>query len=272
MVKLSDIVDAMDLTSEMIRAFLHRPTGEVVMLSADTISTAQEEDDFSGYLDWEQQDLETAKQVLETNDYLELPDQFEIDEYSIMESFCCTLNDRLSADMLNQIRGSGAFRRFKNAIHRYDVADDWYQYKQASLEKIAADWLEMEGVAYEGAGSNTQSAAEVEDSTKMTFEGTWHISEMEMWDEDYFNMEVQAYVTVNNRGTGDFQFGLVSGQIDGEIVKDGKTERFEFTWEGNDECDEASGAGWLRLKTADELEGRIKLHGGDSSMFAARRA
>ncbi len=65
--------------------------------------------------------------------------------------------------------------------------------------------------------------------------GTWHIYEMEQW-------------------------------------KDGDTERFEFTWEGNDECDEASGSGWLRLKSADEVEGNIKLHYGDRSGFAARRA
>ena len=28
----------------------------------------------------------------------------------------------------------------------------------------------------------------------MQFTGTWHIYEMEMWDEDYFNMELQAYL------------------------------------------------------------------------------
>lgn len=28
----------------------------------------------------------------------------------------------------------------------------------------------------------------------MTLEGTWHITDMENWDEDYFNMEVQAYI------------------------------------------------------------------------------
>jgi hypothetical protein len=102
--------------------------------------------------------------------------------------------------------------------------------------------------------------------------GTWHIYEMEQWDEDYFNMEVQAYITVNQGGTGDFQFGLVSGGLDGEFVRDGDTERFEFTWEGNDECDEASGSGWLRLKSTDEVEGSIKLHYGDRSRFAARKA
>ena len=28
----------------------------------------------------------------------------------------------------------------------------------------------------------------------MDFTGTWHIYEMEAWDEDYFNMDVQAYI------------------------------------------------------------------------------
>jgi hypothetical protein len=54
----------------------------------------------------------------------------------------------------------------------------------------------------------------------MKFEGIWHITEMENWDEDYFNMEVQAYIEIDNRGAGDFQFGLVTGAIDGEIATD----------------------------------------------------
>lgn len=96
--------------------------------------------------------------------------------------------------------------------------------------------------------------------TTRKFKGTWHIYEMETWDEDYFNMEVQAYIKIDPNGLGEFQFGLVSGQIDGEIVKDGTNERFEFSWEGQDECDEASGSGWLKLKDKDNIEGKIKLH------------
>jgi hypothetical protein len=40
--------------------------------------------------------------------------------------------------------------------------------------------------------------------------GRKHITEMENWDEDYFNMEVQAYIEIDERGAGDFQFGLVT--------------------------------------------------------------
>ena len=102
--------------------------------------------------------------------------------------------------------------------------------------------------------------------------GTWHIYEMELWDEEYFNMEVKAYITINQRGRGDFQFGLVSGGLTGAFSRYGDTDRFDFTWEGNDECDEALGSGWLTLKSSDEVAGSIGLLGGDRSAFAARRA
>ena len=102
----------------------------------------------------------------------------------------------------------------------------------------------------------------------MKYEGTWHITEMETWGDDYLNMEVQAYIRIRRDGGGDFQFGLVSGQIDGEVVGD----RFEFTWDGNDECDEASGSGWLEMESRNKLEGKIKIHHGDSSTLAAERA
>ena len=92
-----------------------------------------------------------------------------------------------------------------------------------------------------------------------------------MWDEDYFNMDVQAFIEIDAKGHGNFQFGLVSGEIDGEIVQDDSKERFEFTWEGNDECDPASGSGWLELKEKNTIQGKIKFHMGDSSIFLAKR-
>jgi hypothetical protein len=60
------------------------------------------------------------------------------------------------------------------------------------------------------------------------FTGTWHIYEMSMWDEEYFNMEVQAYMQIDEKGYGDFQFGLVVGDIDGNNIKDGSVEKLEF--------------------------------------------
>ncbi len=104
------------------------------------------------------------------------------------------------------------------------------------------------------------------------YTGTWHITEMEMWDEEYFNMEVQANIRVGSDGLGYFQFGLVSGQIDGELTSYQGRERFDFTWEGSVELDPVSGSGWLQLEEKNSVQGWIKLHLGDSSMLKARRA
>jgi hypothetical protein len=104
------------------------------------------------------------------------------------------------------------------------------------------------------------------------FIGTWHIHEMSVWDADYLNLEVQAYVEVRPDNLGHFQFGLVSGQIDGYLDGSGEDQRFVFTWEGGDDTNPASGGGWMRLSGPGEIEGVIKLHLGDRSTFAARKA
>ena len=104
------------------------------------------------------------------------------------------------------------------------------------------------------------------------FIGQWHIFEMEMWDEDYFNMETQAYVEIQPNNRGEFQFGLVTGYLDGYLEKLNEGERFSFTWEGQDEMDEVNGSGWLQLVSPDEIEGLINLHQGDRSGFKAKRA
>jgi hypothetical protein len=104
------------------------------------------------------------------------------------------------------------------------------------------------------------------------FTGTWHITEMETWDEDYFNEDVQAYITIDKNNNGEFQFGYVTGYIDGGIIKNESGELLEFTWDGSDENDEAMGSGWLKLKDKNTLEGKIKFHRGDSSLLSAKRA
>lgn len=101
----------------------------------------------------------------------------------------------------------------------------------------------------------------------MNFTGTWHIFQMEIWDEDYFNMEVQAYIKIGPSYLGNFQFGLVQGDIDGMIID----EKLEFTWEGSDEYDPISGSGCLKIIDDDLLEGEFRIHLGDSSTFFARR-
>ena len=60
-----------------------------------------------------------------------------------MEDFCGSIrNDRVSNALYSAIKGRGAFRRFKDAIIRFGVEDDWYRFREEALRKIAIEWCE----------------------------------------------------------------------------------------------------------------------------------
>jgi hypothetical protein len=103
-----------------------------------------------------------------------------------------------------------------------------------------------------------------------TVVGTWRITSMEVWDADYFDMETPAHMTIRADLAGEFQFGLVQGDIDARVGADDGVARVEFSWSGFDENDPMSGRGWF-VVTGDQAEGRIFIHLGDDSDFTAVR-
>jgi hypothetical protein len=100
------------------------------------------------------------------------------------------------------------------------------------------------------------------------FVGAWRIVEMEQWDQDYVDMEVPGFLRIQTDGTGEFQFGLVSGEIDGRVEQAVGATRFAFSWEGQEELDPASGRGWAVIEEG-QLRGRIYMHLSDDSAFRA---
>lgn len=109
-------------------------------------------------------------------------------------------------------------------------------------------------------------------SMKQIFAGKWHITKMSEWDEDYCNMEVKAYINIEKSGMGEFQFGLVTGSLNGDFKKTTDETIFDFTFDGMDECDPTNGDGWMKIKEDGTAEGEIRFHMGDSSKFWAKKS
>jgi hypothetical protein len=66
-----------------------------------------------------------------------------------MERFCRSIsNPELREELTSAIRGSGAFRRFKGAIRRSGVEDEWYSFHGEALESIASSFLDSHGIPY----------------------------------------------------------------------------------------------------------------------------
>jgi len=103
------------------------------------------------------------------------------------------------------------------------------------------------------------------------FAGKRRIVEMEVGGQDYVDMKVPGFIRIGSDGTGQFPFGLVSGDIDGRVEPCGDTPRFEFSWSGQDENDPVCGRGWGVIENG-ELCGRIYLHLADDSAFRATKS
>jgi hypothetical protein len=144
-VKLRNIVDALECQSDEISSHLDKRTGEIVSITDEEFRAAEGDEPLDDYPAWQHETIAIAKQMLTNpDDYLELPSRYDIDEYGIMKDFCLSLaNDRLCERLLQSIRGRGAFRRFKDAVHRHDVADDWYRFRDDALRRIAVEWCEI---------------------------------------------------------------------------------------------------------------------------------
>ena len=148
-VSLKQVVGEMDVANDEFHAYLNQVTGEIVSINDEDIHAIESGEAPDDYPEWQQEALATAKKVWESTDYLALPSKFDIHEYAIMERFCYSIEDsRLSNELSDLLRGSGAFRRFKDAIRFHDIEDQWYRFREQALEEIAIDWLESHGIAF----------------------------------------------------------------------------------------------------------------------------
>lgn len=149
-VKLEDVLEAVELRTSESNYFYNKKTGEIHYITDDELREAEEDIDISDYPEWQQESIKTAIDILSTNNYIRLPEDHEIDDYGIMEDFCYSIEDKeLRNKMLKVIDGKGAFRRFKDKIYEYDLADDWYDYQDNRYREIAIKWCEDHNIEYE---------------------------------------------------------------------------------------------------------------------------
>jgi len=161
-VKLDDVVEALDSATEELTYYLDKRTAEIVLITDEDIQAAEDDELISEYSDWQRDSILKAREVLgESEQFIPLPDQFEIHEYKIMEDFCRDFEDQqVGKELLRLVKGSGAFRRFKNAINEMGVNKAWYAFKQRELEKIAIEWLEENEIPY-----SREDAVDVSDAS-----------------------------------------------------------------------------------------------------------
>ena len=95
------------------------------------------------FSDW----LDNEEECDEDDDYIDLPDSYDINEYRMMENFVYSLPRGKNQTILyNAIQGRGAFRRFKDKLYEIGMTNDWYKYRDQQYKEIALEWCKENNI------------------------------------------------------------------------------------------------------------------------------
>lgn len=140
---LKIIAEAIGAQFDEETAWFDRETGEVVVVSSAEARASEENHPLEDYPEWQHEMIEVARKVIndKAGRYLALPSKWDFHEYDVMEEFCLSLeNEEQSEYLLDAIRGRGAFRMFKDVIHKFEIQEDWYRFRDKVLHELATKW------------------------------------------------------------------------------------------------------------------------------------
>jgi hypothetical protein len=151
--KVYEISDAIQCTPDGFAAYYDRTTGRVEIVPAPDVLEEDDDDDEStdDMPEWEREEHELARRIIEDKSgrYVALPEQFDANEWEMMAGFAASLQDDRDRERLEDaIRGAGAFRRFKGAVHALNLTDRWYAHRDACYAKVAIAWCEENAVEW----------------------------------------------------------------------------------------------------------------------------
>ena len=132
---LEDVATALEETMDGWEQFLNTETGEIVSLpSCD-----------NDYIDREEEDEKLAEEIDSSDAYIRLSNQYDINEYKIMESFA---DERGDSRLFRALNGRKPFRHFKDAINDLAIAEEYYSFRYRAFCGIAAEWCRDNGIPY----------------------------------------------------------------------------------------------------------------------------
>jgi hypothetical protein len=148
-ISLRDVIEAMEITGDDCVSYLDPETGEIITVTEEERHLAEDES-LEDVPEWQREMLPKIRAALESDHFLELPDRFDIHEWSIMDAFSRAQgSEQTQQELLDAIHGAGAFRTFRSTIRRLGMEQNWYKFREEALAEIARNWLEEHELSYE---------------------------------------------------------------------------------------------------------------------------
>lgn len=136
-VRLQDVVDGIQYSNAKSQFFYHTETGEVVILMDSVYGIGQDK-------------ALAAAIDAHPESYLPLPNEYEVDEFSMMADFVDDVHDAAAAAaLLRALDDDHPAGAFSAVVKAYDLDDQWVFFRNSCYGLIARAWCEENGIKYE---------------------------------------------------------------------------------------------------------------------------
>ena len=154
-VEIQKIVDELQMRFMDTTVYYNKITGEILNVQDDDFRIV-EEDDFENSIenspDWQREHLKEVYDLLynDIDNYIALPNNFDIKDSDIMEEFIETISDSNKKYQLgNCMWQKGMYRKFKDKLIDIGLENEYYKFYDEKLKKIAIEWCKENNLEYE---------------------------------------------------------------------------------------------------------------------------
>jgi hypothetical protein len=149
-VKLSQILERISKPAYWETYCLNKETGEIILITHSEFFDAEHGKKQDSESDDEKDVLIAAKAILSGDKrYILIPSNDEIDEYSIMERFCFSVeDDQISLALSDALKFKPVGHYFRKAVIRHGLVEEWESYLTMELRMMAKKWCEKNDIDF----------------------------------------------------------------------------------------------------------------------------
>ena len=154
-VEIQKIVDELQMRFMDTTVYYNKITGEILNVQDDDFRIVEEDDfenNIENYPKWQREHLKEVYDLLynDIDNYIALPNNFDIKDSDIMEEFIETISDSNKKYQLeNCMWQKGMYRKFKDKLIYIGLENEYYKFYDEKLKKIAIEWCKENNLEYE---------------------------------------------------------------------------------------------------------------------------
>jgi hypothetical protein len=147
-VALRDITELLAGPDAFAEAYLHRRTGEVLVVTDEDRELL--DDERRGLPADVRRRAELVRSADSSPDWVPVPGRWEVSETRMVVRFCVTAADPTVRDELLAALRGGPYRRFRELVEERGLLAEWVRFRERWLEQFASEWLAAHGVPFQG--------------------------------------------------------------------------------------------------------------------------